>query len=64
MRDISGKYDLMVVRLFMLSAHYRNPVNFSEELIAQAASAMARIKNCRDNLAHIAASKDAGRLWT
>jgi cysteinyl-tRNA synthetase len=56
-RDISGKYDLMVVRLFMLSAHYRNPVNFSEDLIAQAASAMARIKNCRDNLAHIAASK-------
>ncbi len=53
-RDISQKYDLMVVRLFMLSAHYRNPVNFSEELIAQAASAMARIKNCRDNLKHIA----------
>ena len=55
-RDISQKYDLMVVRLFMLSAHYRNPVNFSEDLIMQAASAMARIKNCRDNLKHIAAS--------
>lgn len=55
-RDISQKYDLMVVRLFMLSAHYRNPVNFSEDLITQAASAMARIKNCRDNLAHIAAA--------
>lgn len=53
-RDISQKYDLKVVRLFMLSAHYRNPINFSEELIAQAASAMARIKNCRDNLKHIA----------
>ena len=55
-REISEKYDLKVVRLFMLSAHYRNPVNFSEELIMQAASAMARIKNCRDNLKHIAAS--------
>jgi cysteinyl-tRNA synthetase len=55
-RDIAQKYDLMVVRLFMLSAHYRNPINFSEELIAQAASAMARIKNCRDNLKHIAAN--------
>ncbi len=53
-RDIAQKYDLKVVRLFMLSAHYRNPVNFSEELIMQAASAMARIKNCRDNLKHIA----------
>lgn len=52
-RDISEKYDLTVVRLFMLSAHYRNPVNFSEELVAQAASAMARIKNCRDNLKFI-----------
>ncbi len=49
-RDISKKYDLGVVRLFMLSAQYRNPVNFSEELIAQAASAMTRIKNCRENL--------------
>ncbi len=56
-RDISEKYDLMVVRLFMLSAHYRNPVNFSEELIMQAASAMSRIKNCRDNLMHISETK-------
>lgn len=55
-RDIAQKYDLKVVRLFMLSAHYRNPINFSEELIMQAASAMARIKNCRDNLKHIAST--------
>jgi cysteinyl-tRNA synthetase len=53
-RDISQKYDLSVVRLFMLSAHYRNPVNFSEELIEQAASAMSRIRNCRENLKFIA----------
>ena len=58
-RDIAQKYDLKVVRLFMLSAHYRNPINFSEELIAQAASAMARIKNCRDNLKHIAQTGSA-----
>ncbi|MDD5017098.1 MAG: cysteine--tRNA ligase [Eubacteriales bacterium] len=55
-RDIAAKYDLMIVRLFMLSAHYRNPINFSEELIMQAASAMSRIKNCRDNLMHIIAA--------
>jgi cysteinyl-tRNA synthetase len=55
-RDIAQKYDLLVVRLFMLSAHYRNPINFSEELIVQAASAMARIKNCRENLKHIMAT--------
>ena len=58
-RDISQKYDLTVVRLFMLSAHYRNPINFSEELIMQAASAMARIKNCRDNLKHIVSTGSA-----
>ncbi len=58
-RDIAQKYDLKVVRLFMLSAHYRNPINFSEELIAQAASAMARIKNCRDNLKYIAQTGSA-----
>ena len=53
-RDISRKYDLSVVRLFMLGAHYRSPINFSEELIAQAASAAERIKNCRENLKFIA----------
>ena len=58
-RDISQKYDLTVVRLFMLSAHYRNPINFSEELIMQAASAIARIKNCRDNLKHIVSTGSA-----
>lgn len=61
-RDIAQKYDLKIVRLFMLSAHYRNPINFSEELIMQAASAMARIKNCRDNLKHIAATETADKV--
>ena len=61
-RDIAQKYDLKVVRLFMLSAHYRNPINFSEELIMQAASAMSRIKNCRDNLKHIASVNGANTV--
>ena len=61
-RDIAQKYDLKVVRLFMLSAHYRNPINFSEELIMQAASAMARIRNCRDNLKHIASAGVSGKV--
>ena len=52
-RDIAKSYDLGIVRLFMLSSHYRNPINFSEELIEQAASAMTRIKTCRDNLKFI-----------
>jgi cysteinyl-tRNA synthetase len=52
-RDIAQKYDLGIVRLFMLSAHYRNPINFSEELIEQAEAAMTRIKTCRENLQFI-----------
>ncbi len=49
-RDIAKKYDLSIVRFFMLSSHYRNPINFSEELIEQADAAMTRIKTCRENL--------------
>ena len=47
-RDIAEKYDLEGVRLFMLSAHYRNPINFSEELIAQAETALERKMCIRD----------------
>ncbi len=53
-RDISKKYDLQTARLFILSAHYRNPISFSEELLAQAAAAMSRIKACRENLQFVA----------
>ena len=35
-RDISSQFDLEAVRLFLLSAQYRNPVNFSRELVEQA----------------------------
>ena len=52
-REIAKLYDLNIVRLFMLSSHYRNPINFSQELIEQAAAAMSRIQNCRDNLKFI-----------
>lgn len=52
-RDIADQFDLSVVRLFMLSSHYRNPINFSKELIEQADTAMTRIKTCRENLQFI-----------
>ena len=40
-RDIAKEYDLDVVRLFMLSVQYRNPINFSRDLIQQAAVALS-----------------------
>ena len=53
-REISEKFDLQVLRLFMLSAHYRSPLNFSEELMQSAASSLERIRNAADNLAYLA----------
>ena len=48
-RDIAQQYDLEAVRMFMLSAHYRSPINFSRELIEQAASSLARLYTARNN---------------
>lgn len=49
-RDILKKYDGLVIRLFMLSAHYANPLNFSDELLEQAKKATERIRNFRESL--------------
>lgn len=49
-RDIGEKYDLEVVRFFMLSAHYRNPVNFSDEMLSQAKAGLERLYNTKDKL--------------
>ncbi|MGL4607310.1 MAG: cysteine--tRNA ligase [Eubacteriaceae bacterium] len=42
-RDIAKDFDLEVVRMFMLMAHYRSPVNFSDELLGQAENALERL---------------------
>nr|WP_330383667.1 cysteine--tRNA ligase [Romboutsia hominis] len=49
-REISEKYDLEIVRFFMLSAHYRNPVNFSDEMLAQAKAGFERLYNAKEKL--------------
>jgi cysteinyl-tRNA synthetase len=49
-RDILKKYDGEIVRFFMLSAHYRNPINFADTLMEQAKSAVERVYTCLDNL--------------
>ncbi len=49
-RDITKKYAPEIVRFFMLSAHYRNPINFSDVLIEQSKSAVERVYTCIDNL--------------
>ncbi|HBG0293392.1 TPA: cysteine--tRNA ligase [Clostridioides difficile] len=49
-RDISKLYDLEIVRFFMLSAHYRNPVNFSDEMLNQAKAGLERLYNTKEKL--------------
>ncbi|MBE5794547.1 MAG: cysteine--tRNA ligase [Clostridiales bacterium] len=58
-RDIAKEYDLEAVRMFTLSAHYRSPLNFSREQIAQAQSSLERLYIARDQLAFLEnAAKD------
>ena len=49
-REISEKYDLQVLRFFMLNAHYRSPLNFSAELMESSKNALERIRNAAANL--------------
>ncbi len=49
-RDISEKYDLQVLRFFMLSAHYRSPLNFSADLMESAQSGLNRILTAAENM--------------
>ena len=52
-RDISEKYDLQVLRFFMLSAHYRSPLNFSADLMEAAKNGYERIVTSVDNLKYL-----------
>lgn len=52
-RDIAKKYDLEVVRMFMLMAHYRSPVNFSDELLTQAKNALERLYTAKFQMQYL-----------
>ncbi len=49
-REISEKYDLQILRFFMLSAHYRSPLNFSADLMEAAKNGLERIVTAAENL--------------
>ena len=61
-RDISKEYDLQVLRFFMLSAHYRNPINFSHDLMESAKNGLDRIVTAVGNLTHLAENAQAGAM--
>ena len=61
-RDVAEKYGYPAIRFFILSAHYRSPINFSAEVIEQSKNALERIMNCRENLEFYKKSAAAGEL--
>ena len=61
-REIAEKYDLQVLRFFMLSAHYRSPLNFSAELMESAKNALERIRNAVSNLKYLQEAASAEEM--
>lgn len=52
-RDIAQHFDLEVLRMFMLSAHYRSPINFSDDLLEQTKNGLERLYNAKNNLLYL-----------
>lgn len=61
-REIGEKYDLQVLRFFMLSAHYRSPINFSAELMEAAKNSLERILTAADNLKHLSKAAETDSM--
>ena len=49
-KDIQKEYDLEVIRLWILSTHYRNPLNFSREVMEQTKNGLERMYNGKEHL--------------
>lgn len=58
-REITKEFDYPVMRMFMLSAHYRSPINFSKDLMQQAKTSLERITTCIDQLNFLLQGEDA-----
>jgi len=61
-REIGEKYPLQVIRFFMLSAHYRTPLNFSDTLVESAKTGLDRILRAIDLCREMAAKEETGSL--
>lgn len=61
-REIGEQYDLQVLRFFMLSAHYRSPINFSREIMESSRNALERIVTAVSNLKHLLENASVSEL--
>ena len=59
-KDILEKYAGEVVRFFIVQTHYRSPLDFTDERLAEAKTSLARLKNSWDNAAELSSRKDEG----
>ena len=49
-RDVANKFGYEVIRYFMISSHYRSPLNYSEDILEQCKNSLERLYSCRNNL--------------
>ena len=61
-RDAAERFGYLPIRFFLLSAHYRTPVNFSAETLAAAKSSLERIFNARESLDFYLKNAPAGEI--
>lgn len=61
-RDILKEFPAQAIRLFMLSAQYRSPINFSREMMEAARAALERIRTCGRNLVFRIGTTDEGGM--
>lgn len=59
-RDVAKKYNYNTIRFFLLSSHYRSPMNFSDELMASSEAGLERIRNCVSKLEFLKTTAKAG----
>lgn len=52
-REIGEEFDLEVLRFFLLSAHYRNPINFNRDVMKQLENGLERLYNTKKNLEYL-----------
>lgn len=57
-RDIKEEYDLETLRFFLLSAHYRSPINFNREVMEQMTNSLERLYNAKKNLEYLLENTD------
>lgn len=57
-REILERYDGEVIRFFLLSGHYRSPIDFNDGLMDMAKASLGRLENARDNLKFLAETQE------